>query len=240
VQIFSYLLEITVVIRVIQTGVYIHLRNTIRMRGAMINLGILISGRGSNMNAILSAIQRRVIKNVSPSIVISNKANVQGLRIAFEKFKVPVKVISRNGLKGWDYDQQIASVLCEYGVTPACGLICLAGFMHIVSSEFVKTYNMRIMNIHPSLLPTFPGLHPQKQAIEYGVKVTGCTVHFVDEGVDSGPIIAQKAVPVLDRDTEGTLSSRILKQEHKLYPKSVELFAEGKIMVKGRKVFIQS
>ena len=206
----------------------------------MINLGILISGRGSNMNAILSAIQRRIIKNVRPSIVISNKMNASGLRIAFEKFKVPVKVVLSNGLKGWDYDRQIASVLREYGVTPRCGLICLAGFMHIVSPEFVKTYNMRIMNIHPSLLPAFPGLHAQKQAIEYGVKVSGCTVHFVDEGVDSGPIIAQKAVPVFDSDTEESLSSRILRQEHKLYPKSVKLFAEGKIMVKGRKVFIQT
>jgi phosphoribosylglycinamide formyltransferase-1 len=210
------------------------------MRGAMINLGILISGRGSNMNAILSAIQRRIIKNVRPSIVISNKMNASGLRIAFEKFKVPVKVVLSNGLKGWDYDRQIASVLREYGVTPRCGLICLAGFMHIVSPEFVKTYNMRIMNIHPSLLPAFPGLHAQKQAIEYGVKVSGCTVHFVDEGVDSGPIIAQKAVPVFDSDTEESLSSRILRQEHKLYPKSVKLFAEDKIMVKGRKVFIQT
>jgi phosphoribosylglycinamide formyltransferase 1 len=210
------------------------------MRGAMINLGILISGRGSNMNAILSAIQRHIIKNVRPAIVISNRINAPGLRIAFEKFKVPVKVILSNGLKGCDYDRQIASVLREYGVTPRCGLICLAGFMHIVSPEFVKMYNMRIMNIHPSLLPTFPGLHAQKQAIEYGVKVSGCTVHFVDEGIDSGPIIAQKAVPVFDSDTEEILSSRILRQEHKLYPKSVKLFAEGKIMVKGRKVFIQS
>jgi phosphoribosylglycinamide formyltransferase-1 len=210
------------------------------MGGAMINLGILISGRGSNMNAILSAIQRHIIKNVKPSIVISNKMNAPGLRIALERFKVPVKVILSNGLKGWDYDRQIASVLCEYGVTPTSGLICLAGFMHIVSPEFVKRYNMRIMNIHPSLLPTFPGLHAQKQAIEYGVKVSGCTVHFVDEGVDSGPIIAQKAVPVFDSDTEEILSLRILRQEHKLYPKSIKLFAEGKIMVKERKVFIQT
>ena len=205
----------------------------------MINLGILISGRGSNMNAILSAIQRRIIKNVRPSIVISNKVNAPGLRIAFEKFKVPVKVILSNGLKGWDYDRQIVSVIREYGVTPRCGLICLAGFMHIVSPEFVNMYNMRIMNIHPSLLPTFPGLHAQKQAIEYGVKVSGCTVHFVDEGVDSGPIIAQKAVPVFDSDTEESLSSRILRQEHKLYTKSINLFADGKISLKGRSVLIR-
>jgi phosphoribosylglycinamide formyltransferase-1 len=205
----------------------------------MINLGILISGRGSNMTAILSAIERRIIKNVRPSIVISNKSNAPGLRIASEKFNIPAKVVLSNGLKGWDYDQQIASILQDYGVTPRRGLICLAGFLRIMSPEFVRAYKMRIMNIHPSLLPAFPGLHAQKQAIEYGVKVTGCTVHFVDEGLDSGPIIAQKAVPVLDSDTEEILSSRILKQEHKLYTKSINLFADGKISLKGRSVLIR-
>jgi phosphoribosylglycinamide formyltransferase-1 len=128
----------------------------------------------------------------------------------------------------------------QYGVTPKSGLICLAGFMRIISAEFVRQYKMRMLNIHPALLPSFPGLHAQKQAIEYGVKVSGCTVHFVDEGVDSGPIILQKAVSILDGDTEETLSSRILKEEHKLYPESVRLFAEGKILVNGRKVSIQS
>ena len=206
----------------------------------MINLGILISGRGSNMTAILSAIQRRVIKNVRPSIVISNKLDAPGLRIASEKFNIPTKVILSNGLKGWDYDQQIASILHDYCVTPTRGLICLAGFLRIVSPEFVRAYKMRIMNIHPSLLPAFPGLHAQKQAIEYGVKVTGCTVHFVDESLDSGPIIAQKAVPVFDSDTEEILSLRILKQEHKLYTKRVKLFVEDKILVKGRNVLIRS
>jgi phosphoribosylglycinamide formyltransferase-1 len=206
----------------------------------MINLAILISGRGSNMAAILSAIQRRIIKNVRPSIVISNKSNAPGLRIASEKFNIPVKVIVSNGLKGWDYDQRIVSILHDYGVTPSLGLICLAGFLRIMSPDFVRAYKMRIMNIHPSLLPAFPGLHAQKQAIEYGVKVTGCTVHFVDEGLDSGPIIAQKVVPVFGSDTEEILSSRILKQEHKLYIKSINLFAEGKISLKGRGVLIRS
>jgi len=206
----------------------------------MINLAILISGRGSNMAAILSAIQRRIIKNVRPSIVISNKSNAAGLRIASEKFNIPIKVIVSNGLKGWDYDQRIVSILHDYGVTPRHGLICLAGFLRIMSPEFVRAYKMRIMNIHPSLLPAFPGLHAQKQAIEYGVKVTGCTVHFVDEGLDSGPIIAQKVVPVFGSDTEEILSSRILKQEHKSYIKSINLFAEGKISFKGRSVLIRS
>jgi phosphoribosylglycinamide formyltransferase 1 len=207
---------------------------------SLINLGILISGRGSNMKAILSAVEAGKIKNVKPSVVISNNPNAPGLRVASERFKIPIKVVLSNATKGWDYDQRIVSVLSEHGVTPESGLICLAGFMRIISPEFIRLYKWRIMNIHPGLLPSFAGLHAQKQAIEYGVKVAGCTVHFVDEGVDSGPIILQKAVDVFDWDTEETLSSRILKQEHKLYPRSVKLFVEGKIEVKGRKVFIQN
>jgi phosphoribosylglycinamide formyltransferase 1 len=206
----------------------------------VVNLGILISGRGSNMKAILSAVKAGKIKNVKPSIVVSNNPNAPGLRVASERFKIPIKVVPTNATKGWDYDQRIVSVLSEHGVTPESGLICLAGFMRIISPEFVRLYKRRIMNIHPGLLPSFAGLHAQKQAIEYGVKVTGCTVHFVDEGVDSGPIILQKAVDVFDWDSEETLSSRILKEEHKLYPRTVKLFVEGKIEVKGRKVFIQN
>ncbi|MGB6629265.1 MAG: phosphoribosylglycinamide formyltransferase [Nitrososphaeraceae archaeon] len=207
---------------------------------SLVNLGILISGRGSNMKAILSAVKAGKIKNVKPSVVISNNPNAPGLRVASERFKIPIKVVLSNATKGWDYDQRIVSVLSEHGVTPESGLICLAGFMRIISPEFVRLYKRKIMNIHPGLLPSFAGLHAQKQAIEYGVKVAGCTVHFVDEGVDSGPIILQKAVDVFDWDSEETLSSRILKQEHKLYPQTVKLFVEGKIEVKGRKVFIQN
>jgi len=192
------------------------------------------------MKAILSAVKAGKIKNVKPSVVISNNPNAAWLRVASERFKIPIKVVLSNATKGWDYDQRIVSVLSEHGVTPESGLICLAGFMRIISPEFVRLYKRRIMNIHPGLLPSFAGLHAQKQAIEYGVKVAGCTVHFVDEGVDSGPIILQKAVDVFDWDTEETLSSRILKQEHKLYPRTVKLFVEGKIEVKGRKVFIQN
>jgi len=192
------------------------------------------------MKAILSAVKAGKIKNVKPSVVISNNPNAAGLRVASERFKIPIKVVLSNATKGWDYDQRIVSVLSEHGVTPESGLICLAGFMRIISPEFVRLYKRKIMNIHPGLLPSFAGLHAQKQAIEYGVKVAGCTVHFVDEGVDSGPIILQKAVDVFDWDTEETLSSRILKQEHKLYPRTVKLFVEGKIEVKGRKVFIQN
>ncbi|HZI69805.1 MAG TPA: phosphoribosylglycinamide formyltransferase [Nitrososphaeraceae archaeon] len=207
---------------------------------SLINLGVLISGRGSNMKAILSEIKAGKIKNVRPSVVISNNPDASGLRVASETFRIPIKVVLSNSTKGWDYDQRIVSVLNEHEVTPKSGLVCLAGFMRIVSPEFVRLYKHRIMNIHPGLLPSFPGLHAQKQAIEYGVKVAGCTVHFVDEGVDSGPIILQKAVGVLDSDSEETLSSRILREEHKLYPLSVKLFVEGKIEVKGRKVFIKN
>ena len=205
---------------------------------AAVNLGILISGRGSNMNAILAAIKSGRIKNAKPCVVISNKPDAAGLKIASEKYDMPTKVILPNGLKSWDYDQRVVAVLQEYGVTPQSGLVCLAGFMRIISPEFVRLYKMRILNIHPALLPSFPGLRAQKQALDYGVKVSGCSVHFVDEGVDSGPVILQKAVPVMDSDDEETLSARILEQEHQLYPEAVRLFAEGRIKVQGRRVLV--
>jgi phosphoribosylglycinamide formyltransferase-1 len=204
----------------------------------LINLGILISGRGSNMDAILAAVESGRIKNARPSVVISNKPDAAGLGIASEKYGVPTKVVSPDGLKGWDYDQKVVAALQAHGVTPESGLVCLAGFMRIISPEFVRQYKMRILNIHPALLPSFPGLHAQKQALDAGAKVTGCTVHFVDEGVDSGPVILQKAVPVMDGDDEETLSARILEQEHQLYPEVVRLFCEGRIKVQGRSVSI--
>jgi phosphoribosylglycinamide formyltransferase-1 len=204
----------------------------------VLNLGILISGRGSNMDAILTAIKSETIRNVRPRVVISNKPDAAGLKVASEKHGVPVEVIPSQGLKGWDYDQKLVDTLKRHGVVPESGLVCLAGFMRIISPEFVRAFSMRILNIHPALLPSFPGLHAQKQALEYGAKVTGCTVHFVDEGVDSGPVILQKAVPVLDNDTEETLSERILQQEHELYPEAVRLIAEGRIRIKGRAVSV--
>ena len=204
----------------------------------MINLAILISGRGSNMEAILRAIKKKKIP-VKPAIVISNKPDAKGLKIA-QKLGVKTTVIESLGLKGdsWEYDQKIVATLEENDVTPKNGLVCLAGFMRIMSPEFIKHYKGRILNIHPAILPAFPGLHSQKQAVEYGVKYSGCTVHFVDEGVDTGPIILQAIVKVKDSDTEESLSKRILKQEHKIYPKAVRLFAEGKIRIKGRKTAI--
>ncbi len=190
------------------------------------------------MDAILSAIKSGKIKNVKPSVVISNKPDAPGLKIASEKYGVPTKLIPPDDLKGWEYDEKVVAALQEHGVTPQSGLICLAGFMRIISPEFVRKYKMRILNIHPALLPSFPGLHAQKQALEYGVRVTGCTVHFVEEGVDSGPVILQKALPVMDGDTEETLSERILEQEHQLYPEAVRLFGDGRIKVQGRRVSI--
>ena len=190
------------------------------------------------MDAILDSIKSGRIRNAKPCIVISNKPETAGLKIASEKYRMPTKIIPSNGLKGWHYDQNVATTLNEHGVSPGSGLVCLAGFMRIMSPEFVRHYRMQIMNIHPALLPAFPGLHAQKQALEYGVKVTGCTVHFVDEGMDSGPIILQKAVPIIEGDDEESLSERILEQEHELYPEAVRMFCEERIKIDGRRVSI--
>jgi phosphoribosylglycinamide formyltransferase-1 len=192
------------------------------------------------MAAILSAIKSGKIKNVKPTVVLSNRTDAAGLKIALEKFGISTEIVPSGGLKGWDYDKKVISVLRKYDVTSEYGLICLAGFMRLISAEFVKEYPMRILNIHPALLPSFPGLHAQKQAIEYGVKVSGCTVHFVDEGLDSGPIVLQRAVNVMDSDTEEQLSARILRKEHELYPEAVSLFTEGKIKIIGRKVILKT
>lgn len=204
----------------------------------MINLGILISGRGSNMDAILAGVKSGIIPNVRPCVVISNKPDAAGLETASKKYGVPTKIVPTDSLKGWDYDKKLVAALEDSLVTPENGLVCLAGFMRIMSAEFVRHYRMKILNIHPALLPSFPGLHAQKQAVDYGVKVSGCTVHFVDDGVDSGPVILQKTVPVRDDDTEDTLSARILEKEHEAYPEAVKLFAQGRLKVEGRKVRI--
>lgn len=202
----------------------------------MINLGILISGRGSNMESILDFLKENNIADICPKIVISSKTEAEGLKKA-SKFGVPTRVVSNNS-KGWDYDSEIINILQEYDVNSENGLVCLAGYMRLLSPEFVRKYKMRIMNIHPSLLPSFPGLNSQKKALDYGVKVTGCTVHFVDEGLDSGPVIAQKHVTVLDNDTFETLSERILVQEHILYPYCVKLFSEKRLLIEGRRVIV--
>lgn len=187
------------------------------------------------MEAILRAVKKQKIP-ITPAIVISNNPDAKGLAIA-QKMGVPTKVIPSKGFSGtrWEYDQLIIKCLEKYKVTPKSGLVCLAGFMRIISPEFIAKYKNRILNIHPALLPSFPGLHAQKQALDYGAKYSGCTVHFVDSGVDTGPIILQEIVPILDGDTEETLSRRILAKEHKAYAKAVRLVAQGKIKISGRK-----
>ena len=192
------------------------------------------------MESILKAIKKQKIP-INPAIVISNNPTAKGLIVA-QKLGVKTEVVESKGFTGsrLDYDKKIMSVLAKYGVTEKNGLVCLAGFMRIISPEFIRKYKNRMLNIHPALLPSFPGLHAQKQAMEYGVKYSGCTVHFVDEGVDTGPIILQTIVKMKNKDTEETLSKRILAKEHKIYPQAVRLFAEGKISVSGRRAIIKS
>jgi phosphoribosylglycinamide formyltransferase-1 len=203
----------------------------------VLKLAILISGRGSNMKAILQSISTSDLTGVEATVVISNDPQAKGLAIAKE-FNVSTEILANSELKGWEYDKNLFSLLQKYNVTPTNGLVCLAGYMRILSREFVDIYKMRIINIHPSLLPSFPGLHAQKQALEYGVKVTGCTIHFVDEKVDSGFIILQQSVKVLDSDSEETLSERILREEHKLYPQAIRLIAKKRVSIRGRKVIL--
>ncbi|MEC4848642.1 MAG: phosphoribosylglycinamide formyltransferase [Nitrosarchaeum sp.] len=204
----------------------------------MLNLGILISGRGSNMESILKVIKRKKIP-INPAIVISNKPDAKGLKIA-QKMGIKTEVIESKNFNGsrWEYDKKIISTLEKHGVTPKNGLVCLAGFMRIISPEFVKKYKNKIINIHPALLPAFPGLDAQKQAIDNGAKYSGCTVHFVDSGVDTGPIILQLVVKIRNNDTEKTLSKRILAKEHQAYPEAVRLFAENRIKIVGKKTII--
>jgi phosphoribosylglycinamide formyltransferase 1 len=203
----------------------------------VLKLAILISGRGSNLRSILQAIATRTLIGTDAKVVISNNPQARGIAVA-KQFNIATEILSPSGLRGWSYDKRLVSLLEKYDVSPSNGLVCLAGYMRVLSPEFVAKYKMRIINVHPSLLPAFPGLHAQKQALEYGVKVSGCTIHFVDEKVDSGSILLQRSVRVLDSDSEETLSKRILAQEHKLYPQAIRLIAERKVTFKGRKVIL--
>ncbi len=190
------------------------------------------------MESILKSIKRKKIP-INAAVIISNKPDAKGLKIA-EKLGINTEVIESKNFKGTrsEYDKKIISALIKYGVTPKNGLVCLAGFMRIISPEFVKKYKNRIINIHPALLPSFTGLDSQKQALEYGAKYSGCTVHFVDSGMDTGPVIIQATVKIKENDTVETLSKRILKEEHKIYPEAVNLFARKKIKVSGRRTII--
>ena len=192
------------------------------------------------MEAILKAIEKQKIP-IIPSVVISNKSNARGLGIA-TKLGVKTEIIESKNFKGSraDYDKKIISVLTKNGVTQKNGIVCLAGFMRIISPYFIKKYKNRILNIHPALLPAYPGLDAQKNALESGARYTGCTVHLVDEGIDSGPILLQAVVKVNENDTEEKLSKRILSKEHKIYPQAVNLFARKKIRVLGKRVKILS
>ncbi len=196
-------------------------------------LGILISGRGSNFEAISNQIAQRKL-DAEVAIVISNRASAPGLEIARQR-GIPMRVIPSQGLEREAYDKLLIDELRTHEVE----LVCLAGFMRLLSADFVRAFPNRVLNIHPSLLPAFPGLDAQRQALDHGVKITGCTVHFVDEFLDSGPILVQAAVPVLDDDTVEALSARILKQEHLIYPKAIQYMADGRITIDGRRVRIR-
>jgi phosphoribosylglycinamide formyltransferase 1 len=196
-----------------------------------VKIAVLVSGRGSNLQAIINSIEKGHIQNAAINVVISNKADAYALERAKNHgidgiFLDPVEY-DRIG-----YDRAILNVLKQYNID----LLLLAGYFRLLGSEIIEAYRYRIMNIHPSLLPAFKGLHAQKQAFEYGVKVAGCTVHFVDEGLDSGPIILQNCVPVMPHDTEETLTERILEKEHIIYPEAVRLFVEDKLKIEGRNV----
>lgn len=194
-------------------------------------IGVLLSGRGSNFEALAESVSAGRIPNAEIAMVISNQPEAPGLKRA-EARGIPTRMIPSKGLQREVYDRQVAAVLQEYKVD----LICLAGYMRLLSPYFIAAFPQKILNIHPSLLPSFPGLEAQKQALDHGVKFAGCTVHFVDENLDAGPIIVQAVVPVLDSDDEHTLAERILKEEHRIYSEAVKMILEGKWRIEGRRV----
>ena len=197
-----------------------------------IKLAVLVSGRGSNLQAIIDKIEKGAL-SAEIAVVISDQEDAYALERA-RKHKIPAVHIDA---KRYGTRDTYAAALVGELKKRTVDLVCLAGFMRIVTPVLIKAFPNRILNIHPSLLPAFPGLHVQKKALNHGVKFSGCTVHFVAEGVDTGPIIIQAVVPVLDNDTENSLSERILKQEHKIYSRAIQLFAEGRLTIEGRHVF---
>ena len=194
-------------------------------------IGVLLSGRGSNFEALADSVAVGRIPGAEIAVVVSNREGSPGIEKAKER-KIATRVIPSKGLEREAYDRQVVAVLHEHKVD----LVCLAGYMRLLSPFFVASFPNRILNIHPSLLPSFPGLESQRQALEYGVKFAGCTVHFVDENLDAGPIVLQATVPVRDDDTEETLASRILKEEHRIYTEAVRIVLEGKYKIVGRRV----
>jgi phosphoribosylglycinamide formyltransferase-1 len=197
----------------------------------MKNLGVLLSGRGSNFVAIADNVAGGRIPNARIAAVISNKADAPGIEIA-RKRGMTTLVIPSKGKQREEHDREIVAALQKHKVD----LVCLAGYMRLLSPWFVQQFPQRILNIHPSLLPAFPGLEAQQQAFAYGVKVSGCTVHFVDEELDHGAIIVQRAIPVLDRDDEHSLAARILEQEHMAYSEAINIVLEGNFAIVGRRL----
>jgi phosphoribosylglycinamide formyltransferase 1 len=195
------------------------------------HIGVLLSGRGSNLEALADSVASGRIPNAEISVVISHRENAPGIERARMR-GIDGRVIPSKGLDREVYDRQVVSVLQEKKVD----LVCLAGYMRLLSSYFVRAFPQSILNIHPSLLPAFPGLEAQRQALEHGVKFAGCTVHFVDENLDAGPIVLQAAVSVHDNDTVDSLSARILAEEHRIYSEAVKIILEGRYRIEGRRV----
>ena len=199
-----------------------------------LGIGILVAGSGSNLQSIIDNIERGTL-TAEIKVVISNNPEAYALERC-RRHHIPAVVIRHQEFrKREDFDRQMISVLQFHGVE----LVVMAGFMRLLTPLFLNAFAMKIMNIHPALLPAFPGTHVQQKAVDYGVKFSGCTVHFADEGVDTGPVIIQAVVPVLDADTADTLAARILKEEHRIYPQAIQLYAEGRIQVSGRKVTLK-
>lgn len=199
----------------------------------MKKLGILLSGRGSNFEAIARNVQAGKIP-AEIAVVISNKEEALGL-VTARNLGLATRFIPSKGKEREAFDREVVAVLREFQVD----LVCLAGFMRILSPYFIREFPGRILNIHPALLPCFPGVEAQKQALDYGVKFTGCTVHIVDEGVDTGPIVCQAVVPILDDDTVETLAARILKEEHRIYSEAICLLLEDQIRIEGRRTLLK-
>ena len=199
----------------------------------MKKIAVLVSGGGSNLQSIIDAVEEGYL-NIRIAVVLSNKEEAYGLSRARDH-GIPTEIVRHGDFENREsFESKLIDVLDGYGVD----LVVLAGFMRVLTPLFVGHYNQRIMNIHPAILPSFPGTHAQKQALDYGVRFSGCTTHFVDEGTDTGPIIIQAVVPVLPEDTEESLGSRILKEEHRIFPESLKLWSEERLVIEGRKVRI--
>jgi len=196
-------------------------------------IAVLLSGRGSNFEALADSVAAGRIPKAEIAIVLSNREGAPGVERAKSR-GLATQVLPSKGLEREAFDRQVVAALNEHKID----LVCLAGYMRLLSPYFVKAFPNRILNIHPSLLPSFPGLESQRQALDYGVKFAGCTVHFVDENLDAGPIILQAVVPVADNDTEATLSEKILHEEHRIYSEAVKIILEGKFRIQGRRVLL--